>query len=197
MLLPDFDTHGEVDYPRPSVLIAAPYMDSVPMARLLLEKGAVFDYSPKYYSPESPRFSAMPVARSAEMVQLLLDFGADARNTDAQMNTLLHHAARAGNMDMVKLLVDQWPKGVRAENRDWETPLHLAGRSGRMEVMRLLLECWPEGARAKDVKLFTPLHWAAASGMIEVVRFLLQFWPEGLRAKGEAVDTPLHLAATR
>jgi ankyrin repeat protein len=119
-LLPDFDTHGEVDYPRPSVLIAAVYMDSVPMARFLLEKGAVFDYSPKYYSPESPRFSAMPVARSAEMVQLLLDFGADVRNTDAQMNTLLHHAARAGRMEVMRLLLECWPEGARARERESE-----------------------------------------------------------------------------
>jgi ankyrin repeat protein len=112
--LPDFDTDGEVR--SPSALIAAAYVDCVPMARLLLENGAMVEY-------ESRRFSAMHAVRSSEMLQLLLEFGADVQKRDRKLNTPLHLAARAGRMDIVRLLVDLRPMGLWAENRDEDTPL--------------------------------------------------------------------------
>jgi hypothetical protein len=41
--LPDFDMDDEVQ--SPSALIAAAYVDSVPMARLFLENGAIVEYA--------------------------------------------------------------------------------------------------------------------------------------------------------
>jgi ankyrin repeat protein len=113
-LLPDFDTDGEVQ--SPSALIAAAYVDSVPMARLLLENGAMVEY-------ESPCFSAMHAVRSSEMLQLLLEFGADVQKRDRKLNTPLHLAAMAGRGDIVRLLVDLRPMGFWAKNQDEDTPL--------------------------------------------------------------------------
>jgi hypothetical protein len=47
----------------------------------------------------------------------------------ANLNAPLHLAARAGNVDIVGLLVDRWPTGQKEKNLDGDTPLHLAATS--------------------------------------------------------------------
>jgi ankyrin repeat protein len=121
--LPDFKIYCDES---PSALIAAAYMDNVPMARLLLEHGARVDYHP----PELPRFSAMHAVQSVEMVQLLLEFGADLQKVDESLNTPVHHAARKGYTEVVMLLVDLWPMSVRAENQQRDIPLYWAALWG-------------------------------------------------------------------
>jgi ankyrin repeat protein len=253
--LPAFDTHGEhaKDYPGPTALIAAAYKDSVPMAQLLLEKGAMVQYP-----PNSGLFSAIHAARSAEMVQLLLDnhadpemrawhtrptpldwyayrgdvaamravlqlgrfsvqevwallqavqgsreavelliqYGADVRTTlDSCGATTLHYAARAGKLDIVTLLVGRWPEGQKEKTRDRETPLHWAALAGRTEVVKFFLECWPDSQWAMTANLDAPLHLAARVGNVDTVRLLVDHWPEGQKERNLDGDTPLHLAA--
>jgi ankyrin repeat protein len=188
-LFPDFHTDCEVQ--SPSALIAAAYVDSVPMARLLLENGAIVEYP-----PESPYLSAMHMAWSVEMAQLLLEFGADVQKVDNSRTTPLHAAAELGATQVARLLVDLWPKGVRALNLALETPLLCAALAGRTAVVKFLLECWPEGVMVKDRSLCMPLHWAAFSGSIETVRLLAECWPPGIREKARCGKTPLHFAAS-
>jgi ankyrin repeat protein len=78
--LPSFDIeHGErrEEYP----LVVASYLDNVPLARLLLEKGAKVQYE---------RYDALHAARSAEMVQLLLGHHADPEQEDYYGRRPLH-----------------------------------------------------------------------------------------------------------
>jgi ankyrin repeat protein len=203
----------------PSPLVATASLDNVPMARLLLEKGARVQY-PHRYSP-------MHAALSAEMVQLFLDFGADPDlwvsgtplhhyiNRDnlgamravlqrgAEVNpvvgrallTPLHWAAHSGSVEAVKILL-KFGGDVKKKDQAWYTPLHFAAGQGNTEVARLLLERCPEGIREKTVELKTPLHLAAKAGKTEVARLLMERWPVGVRKEDKALDTPLHLAAT-
>jgi hypothetical protein len=62
----EFGTERDLN---PTPLLIAADLDNVPLARLLLEKGAKVQYA--------CRFSPLHAARSAEMVQLLLDFNAN------------------------------------------------------------------------------------------------------------------------
>jgi ankyrin repeat protein len=187
--LPDFKIYCDES---PSALIAAAYIDNVPMARLLLEHGARVDYHP----PELPRFSAMHAVQSVEMVQLLLEFGADLQKVDESLNTPVHHAARKGYTEVVMLLVDLWPMSVRAENQQRDTPLYWAAISGELEMVKFLLDCWTEGAMANNAHCVTPLHCAAGEGPYEIVRLLLDVWPEGVKARTVALETPLYYAAS-
>jgi hypothetical protein len=50
-----------------------------------------------------------------------------------------------GNTDVVRLLVEQWPEGIRERDTSW---LHLAAEMAQTEVVRFLLERWPEGKKA-------------------------------------------------
>jgi ankyrin repeat protein len=263
--LPNFNIYGGVQLLGPSPLIAAAYIDSVPLAELLLKNGAKVDPT-----PESYRFTAMHAARSAEMVQLLVDhhgdpdkgthnrsgykplhwyafrndvaamravlergvdvdpdftstehwvcephrmplhesaywsieavtvlleFGADVTRTDDNLDTALHVAARVGRLEIVRLLVDHWPMGVRAENLTFATPLHMAAASGNAELVEFLLGKWPEGAKPRNQRSNTPLHLAAREGRAEVVKILLKDHPDGAKATNRRSNTPLHFAA--
>jgi ankyrin len=253
-------------------------LDNVPIAHLLLEHGA--NLSRYNHNPyDRPRSSAIHTARSAEMVQLLVDHHADPdqpvscygwrplhyyierghiealrallrngvevnasecssftpllfaaeRNVDAVKllleygadvkkkvagKTLLHWAAKAGKIDVLRLLLDCWPDGISEKNRMLEnTPLHLAAERGHTEMVGLLVERWPEGVREKNKWGYTPLHLAAERGHTDAVRLLVERWPEGMRAKTKVVghlpphiynmplsvhgDTPLHSAARK
>jgi ankyrin repeat protein len=215
-VLPDFNTPDrELLDPSPLV-VAAYHLDSVPLARLLLEKGAKVQY-------DEPRYSALHAARSAKMVQLLLAHHADPewpdfhgcrplhwyawRNDIAAMRVVLScgvdvnllgqgrrtplHNARGA--DAVKLLLE-FGVDVKKPDLSGDTPLHI--QVGNPDVMGLLVESWPEGTRERNNDGNTPLHEAVERrGEMKVVKLLVECWPEAMREKNQHGDTPLHLAA--
>jgi ankyrin repeat protein len=74
------------------------------------------------------------------MVRLLLNAGADPNSSDATGETSLMMAARVGQPDIVKALLD---KGAPVDARDpayHQTPLMLAARAGHTDIARLLIE---------------------------------------------------------
>jgi ankyrin len=150
----------------------------------------------------TPLYEAV-LGGSVDSARILLELGADVKRKDGRLDTLFHCAARTGSAEMVRLLVEYWPDGIREKNktssnarrhRD-DTPLHGAARAGHTEVVRLLLELWPKGLRERNHNWDTPLHVAAESGKTEVVELLMERWPEGIKDKNKALDTPLHLAS--
>ncbi|RYC54411.1 hypothetical protein CHU98_g11798 [Xylaria longipes] len=96
-----------------------------------------------------------------EVVQLLLDKGADfeSRDSGGLERTPLSWAAGNGNKEIIQLLLD---KGADFESRDSnsETPLSWAAKNGHKKAVQLLLE---KGAdfETKDKLNRTPLWWAA------------------------------------
>ncbi|KAJ1499394.1 hypothetical protein HMI54_011810 [Coelomomyces lativittatus] len=55
------------------------------------------------------------------------------------METALHKAVLAGNLECVKLLVKN-KADVNIRNKHGETCLHFAARNGSLEISKLLLE---------------------------------------------------------
>jgi ankyrin repeat protein len=105
----------------------------------------------------------------------------------------LHDAARDGNLQQVKVLLDRGTSATEADEAG-EPPLLIASLAGRADVVALLLE------RGSDIEIrnrggLTALHAAAYGGHLAVVELLV--------AKGAAVNdngnfyhmTPLHAAA--
>ena len=93
-----------------------------------------------------------------EAVMTLLANGADARATDADGNTPLHHAARSSDPGVAALLRDAAAE-IDALNLEGWSPLAVACQVGNWRMARFLLE---RGARSEPVN-GTPVLLAAAA----------------------------------
>lgn len=70
---------------------------------------------------------------------------------DARDNTLLHLAAKSGNVSVLGYLITTMPHNINAINLDDETALHAAARTGNSEPIMLLLD---SGADARIASRF-------------------------------------------
>lgn len=109
--------------------------------------------------------------RKPEIVDLLLEHGADVLAADASDRTPLHMAVARGDARVVDTLLRRGADPARRDRQGW-TPLHHAAAKGETEIARLLL------AHGTDPNVLsalggTPLHEAAAGGSVEVARLLL------------------------
>jgi ankyrin repeat protein len=159
-------------------LKVAAQLDNVPMACLLLEHRAELVQYDKF---GHPIYGAIHAARSAEMVQLLLDHHADPKQHVYNGLSPLHFYAKRGNFEAMRAVLRN---GVEVDARWGEyasTPLHYAALHN-IDAVKLLLD---HGAdlKKKGFRCETPLHSAAKAGKTDVVRLLLEQWPEATREK--------------
>ena len=84
----------------------------------------------------------------------------------------LHLAARRGNDEIVKVLLDQTSVHVDEKDSSGKTALHLACSEGHRNLCQILLNF---GANIKEVSAdkMTPLHCAIQNGHSEVARIIL------------------------
>lgn len=109
--------------------------------------------------------------RNEEVVKVLL---AQKGAIDAAGATaLLHLAARAGSVDVVRSLLEHGLSPDSSDNEGW-TPLHEAAQEGHGDIVTLLIE---HGCRIDPVATdppLTPLGAAAETGKLEVIQTLLE-----------------------
>ena len=113
----------------------------------------------------------------ATIVDVLLPSGANPTKKGKNGTLPLHLAARRGNDEVVKALLDhhlpEVPKvNVDAKDDSGKTALHLACREGHRNVCQILLD---HKANIKEFSAdkMTPLHAAIESGHSEVARMIL------------------------
>jgi ankyrin repeat protein len=169
--------------------------DNVPMARLLLEKGASVRNHSNSSLPRA-RSSVMHAAKSAEMVRLLLDHGADLEENESGSTPLLTYTCRKNIAVMRVVLLagaEVDPVSPHSRDRNELTPLHFAV-SRSVDAVKLLVEF---GADFKKDAEFSNNSWhlAAAAGKVDVLKLLRKLWPEGSKTKNRSGCTPLHIAA--
>ena len=70
-----------------------------------------------------------------QLVQLLLDAGADPNIHDSEGNVCLHWAAFSGDVSMVEAFIDLTPD-INVPNENFDTPLHIAARKNNHEVVQ-------------------------------------------------------------
>jgi hypothetical protein len=94
-----------------------------------------------------------------EVVQLLVEHGADVTARDKGGWTPLHWASSRGYIELTRFLVEH---GADTTARDeyGETPLHRASEVGHMELARFLVEHGAD-TTARDKSGWTPLHRAS------------------------------------
>lgn len=135
-------------------------------------------------------------SKSATMITLLMDLGADVAAADEDKDTALHIAVM-NNLEACRALLSHISgSGVKAINLpggDGESPLHQACAWGNVEIVRLLVD---KGAdcHMRNTEGWTPLHTAASWGQSSVVTLLLDKGAD-YRALTDSKSTPIILAA--
>ncbi|MDR2371878.1 MAG: ankyrin repeat domain-containing protein [Puniceicoccales bacterium] len=118
----------------------------------------------------------------------------DVNAQDDWDETVLHYAAKEGNLPAIRVLLSRGAK-VNDGTFGRGTPLHGAALCGQVEAMQALLEGNAE-VNARDRYYYTPLHSAVSSGETEALRELAH-WDADINAKDHRKQTPLHFAAER
>jgi hypothetical protein len=140
---------------------------------------------PGQHNARSPLDHA--IVSSADLINLLIQHGANPLERDARGSSLLHWAAGTDQLDNVKILLPLFEKGVfEATARDGALPLHWAaaganarefGIGGHVQVCRYLLD------QVDDVKGLvnhltkdgnSALMWSAWATSLDVVKLLVR-----------------------
>jgi len=128
---------------------------------------------------------------SEELMEALIDHGADINAQNFVGETALYLASSRGLLEKVELLLEN---GARTQiaNLDGATPLHVACAGGYEEVVSLLIQ-YGAFLNAGDDEEDTPLHWAVREGHKDIIETLISSGSEINCANGDG-ETPLGLA---
>ncbi|XP_047084281.1 ankyrin repeat-containing protein At5g02620-like [Lolium rigidum] len=107
----------------------------------------------------------------------------------------LHIAAKQGDVEVVKELLQALPELSMTVDASNTTALNTAATQGHMEVVRLLLEVDGSLALIARSNGKTAVHSAARNGHVEVVRALLEAEPSIALRVDKKGQTALHMAA--
>ncbi|TYJ40976.1 hypothetical protein E1A91_A04G179400v1 [Gossypium mustelinum] len=118
------------------------------------------------------------------------------RITDQESNTALHEAARCGNVEVVKALLEfEDPDFPYSANKKQETPLYIAAkRRGSGRLLTLLLDKFKSTGHGGPHGR-TALHAAAMARDAEAIRVILKKKGNLTKERDEDGHTPLHNAA--
>ncbi len=146
--------------------------------------------------PDVSGVTALWIAASynyREIVQILVEAGADVHCKGTMYEQPIHYAAQEGDTGMVQTLVKAGAD-PNCKDEDGNQPIHLAAQEGHMEMIEMLVEA---GANVdcKDDKGWQPIHCAACSGRTGIIELLLQAGVS-VNTEDSAKETPLILAAT-
>ena len=123
-----------------------------------------------------------------EIVELLLENGANPNQQDRHGSTPLHFAAASNQETLARLLIAK-RADPDAKDEQGATPLHVCVQYGHdLSLCRLLLDAGAD-VNARDQWKDTPLHLAAEHGSEEVVSLLIAQGAD-LRAKNHLDEIP-------
>ena len=108
----------------------------------------------------------------ADVVQVLIDAGANIEARDNSGYSPLHFACSSGSPDSVKMLV-RAGAGVRVTNNYGDTCLIFAASRGHTEIVRYLVGLKEVEVDHTDDEDGTALHWAADNNHADVVQVLI------------------------
>ena len=144
------------------------------------------------YFPASTPLHEATKEGMVEVIEVLIEAGADIEAKDKYGDTPLHKAAKFGEVEAIQLFL-QASANKDAREINCATPLHLAANYGKPESIGILLDA---GAviEAVDIAGCTPLHIAVVNKHVKVLMTLLKAGADR-EAKNHTGNTPLHVAA--
>lgn len=107
------------------------------------EGGLVFTYALPVRLLNPMGASALHLCRDAELMQLFVDCGGDIEVRDKELATPLHYAAKAGDAEVLRILLDAAPDKhlyVTVKDQYGNTALHYAAREGHLHIAEVILE---------------------------------------------------------
>ena len=133
----DPNSYENDGYMIPCLGYAMAKKDAVPLVRLLLRYGADVNRE----EPDHNKLLNYSGDASDEVVQMLIDAGADVRNKNDNRRTPLHEAAARATPTIARVLLEKGADAdVNAQDYTESTPLMYAVMSRRVDTVRLLLE---------------------------------------------------------
>lgn len=125
--------------------------------------------------------------------------------TSGHKNSIIHVAAKCGEMQIAEKLIALCPSLLHQTNAKGDSPLHIAARLGRFQMTQLLINCAKlvevEGekklVRMQNLDKDTALHEAARNGHFEIVSLLIYEDPELAQIVNNAGESSLFLALDR
>jgi ankyrin repeat protein len=167
--------------PRGKALYEAVINGHYEIAKLLLEHGAF--PNPPVESCGDALWVAREHRPDARMEQLLVSYGATPTREDADEAwpavannwlriTPLHEAARSGDLEKAKALLDEGADLAARDEHLRSTPLAWAAKFGQGEMVALMLERGAPRSLPDDPAWATPLAWAKKRGHEEIARLL-------------------------
>jgi ankyrin repeat protein len=113
----------------------------------------------------------------------------------------LHLACSETNVevDVVRLLADEFPEALREADGDGRLPLHRAALDSTDEVVEFVMGQWDGALRARTKEGNQPLHEASAlrPNPTAVIRLFGERWPKALQVPDSKGRLPMHLAAMK
>ncbi|XP_071749523.1 transient receptor potential cation channel subfamily A member 1 homolog [Lepeophtheirus salmonis] len=128
-----------------------------------------------------------------EIVDVLLEFGADIAKKNDDEQTPLHLAAKEGQKKIVMDILKRDRFSVNDSDFESHTSLHLACIFGHSKVVSTLIAAGAD-IEARNYCLWTPLDCAAAYGQTKCANLLLNA-NAPIDARDKNKTTPLHLSA--
>lgn len=143
-------------------------------------------------SMNKPLHYAAEHVSGCEIIDKLLDAGADINATNTKLSTPLHKAIRLDRIPAQRLLM-QRGADIEALRIRWETPVKYAVSHGRLDMLcNLIIAGADPDALTCENK--TALHSAAAHEDHKIVQALLDAGCN-INPKGKNGSTPLYMAA--
>ncbi|XP_067661816.1 serine/threonine-protein phosphatase 6 regulatory ankyrin repeat subunit B-like [Haliotis asinina] len=129
-----------------------------------------------------------------DVVELLVDKGADVSIVDETGDNILHCACRGGDVEVVKYILSQEMVDINSLGHRKKTPAMVAGQEGHMKVVELLAKLRAD-LSLSDVSGSNILHIACYCGQINIVNYILSLKLVDVNSRGWKNRTSVMVAA--